>query len=90
MATTAHNNDISKDLDELRADLHKLREDLTKTTQNAYEASRVKAAEVGEQARETATETVDHVRECVNERPLTSLLVAAGMGALAGLLFRSR
>ncbi len=81
-------SDLRSDLDELRKDLQALREDLGSATSSVYQAGRESLNAAGQQARQSADMASQYVRDSVSERPVTSLLVAAGVGVLVGILFR--
>jgi ElaB/YqjD/DUF883 family membrane-anchored ribosome-binding protein len=48
------------------------------------------AGEAYEQAEEWATDNIDSLRESVREEPIKALAIAAGIGAVFGLLFLRR
>ena len=80
--------DLRADLERVRADLQGLREDFNKATESLYHAGRRSVNAARQQAREGADATTAYVRDTVNQRPLTALLVAACVGVLMGALFR--
>jgi ElaB/YqjD/DUF883 family membrane-anchored ribosome-binding protein len=81
-------SELRSDLDQLRKDLQALRDDLGNATASVYQAGRQSLNSAGEQARQGADMAGQYVRESVTERPVTSLLVAAGVGVLLGIFFR--
>lgn len=77
MANTS--DDVKSDLDSLREDVRALRDDLGSLARDR--ASRVREA-VGENARAAK----DRAEDVVREHPLSTLALAAGTGALVGVL----
>jgi ElaB/YqjD/DUF883 family membrane-anchored ribosome-binding protein len=93
----AAEDDISKDIDQLKKDLAGLRADLgtlmagvkelgLEQGRSAYERVR----ESGERARSQAQATQENVEHYIEERPLTSVLVAFGTGFVIGMLLGHR
>ncbi|MGA8258722.1 MAG: hypothetical protein WB783_00760 [Arenicellales bacterium] len=84
------NRDINQDVDQLREDLNKLREDVS----SLVDTMRKDGAARGRAAYESARESVDAARETlgreIEERPVTSILTAFGVGFVVGLLLDRR
>lgn len=87
---TDNKEELRDDLRQLREDLQALREDFGKATGNLYEAGRRSVRSAGQDARNTVDKAAKQLSDGVTERPLTSLLVAAGAGLLLGAFFRCR
>ena len=87
MASGENTNDIRKDLDQLREDFQALRDDLSKATGNLVDRGRDSVHAARQQARDTTDEAIDELRRNVNDRPLTSLVAALGIGVLLGVMF---
>ncbi|MFW5829114.1 MAG: hypothetical protein ACOCXA_02530 [Planctomycetota bacterium] len=69
---------LARDLESLKADLRQLREDIAATGRDSWDT-------LGSSWREGVNKAQDTVRE----NPTTSLLTAAGIGFVIGLLFGS-
>lgn len=89
----ATKTEAEKEIDSLKADLHTLREDIAKLTEAfkrqgteqakaRYQQAKATAEDYGEQARKVA----DDVGHRIEERPLTSVLSAFGIGFIVGRL----
>ena len=74
-ATTSRNSSSPARTKELRAQAAVVREDVR---------------ELAEVAGEAAMEKLDPIQEYVREKPMKSLLIAAGVGAVFGCLFLRR
>lgn len=72
-------SDIKDDIEQLRADLRQLKDDLGT-------GARRGAADLRDTIDAKSREAYDYGQDLVRERPLTSVLTAAGIGALVGLL----
>ena len=70
----------------LRADVAQLRKELAKTTELLQDTMRHGAELVGGKAKSAA----ESVSREIEERPLTAVLTAFGIGAVLGLLFSRR
>jgi ElaB/YqjD/DUF883 family membrane-anchored ribosome-binding protein len=89
--------DISKDVDELKADMQKLREDVghlvAALKTKAQETATVGVDKVRDglsDAREYGEQMYKEVGKKVEERPITSLLVAFGIGMVLGKMMDHR
>ncbi|MDZ7750357.1 MAG: DUF883 domain-containing protein [Gammaproteobacteria bacterium] len=98
MATT---NEFDKELEQLKTDVATLREDMAtlidtikqaglKEGSEAYEGMQTRARQAGADVRRRATEAYGAVGREVEERPLTSILVAFGTGFVVGMLLDRR
>ncbi len=65
-------------------------EKLKEGAQDFKKAVTESASKTYEQANETFTQYCDQTTEMVKENPMKSLLIAAGVGALLGMLFSRR
>ena len=89
---------LEGEFDVIKNDLVKLREDIAKlssvlkdvtseTVQERVGALRGRIDELTGEARTHGREAIDDLSERIEERPLTSILVAFGVGVLLGRLF---
>lgn len=90
-------NISAKETDALRADLETLRDDVSHLTETLKHMASARGNEAYERLRQTADQTRTRVRETasaaahqVEERPLTSVLIAFGIGLLLGIVFDRR
>ena len=87
-------DDVREDLAALKSDLTDLAKGLRSSGMDAakdrVDALSEKAHEVAERSRETAHRKHDELSDFVSERPITSLAIAVGVGALAGRLLSQR
>lgn len=73
----------------LKDDIRTLKDDISKVSAAMLEQGRDVAATIKDQATDQFDRSVNSARDYVKHRPLTSALVAAGIGLVAGLvLFR--
>lgn len=96
-ATHAAMNGVREDLHAVKADLGRLKTDAVGVvtagadTALAEAKARVDAAiELAKKARDRAESGAEQVSALIAERPITSLLIAVGVGAVLGRLFLSR
>lgn len=91
------NRDLNQEMDELKGDLNSLREDIS----SLVDAMREEGAERGRSAyrraqryKEEARERIDGAQERlgqeIEERPMTSILTAFGVGFTVGMLLDRR
>ena len=71
-------------------DLREMGSQMKDVAQERFNRLRQQAAEYYEQGRERAREWEQNLEKMVQERPIKSLLIAAGVGVLLGYLFRRR
>jgi ElaB/YqjD/DUF883 family membrane-anchored ribosome-binding protein len=88
--TVDTNTDIHKQLQALKDDLLAVKEDVGKVTSSAVRQGREAAYAAKDQAADGLQQGVDTARQYVQERPLTSALVAMGVGMGLGLLLTRR
>lgn len=81
---------VQADLDKLKQDLHQLRHDLGSIRDDAIGVGRQRARAVRDRAEEKWEDSVQGVRDYIEERPLTTMAVAFGVGFLAAKLFGSK
>ncbi|MCE9590051.1 MAG: DUF883 C-terminal domain-containing protein [Planctomycetes bacterium] len=74
------------DIDKIKHDIGKLRDDFSGLLNTAAKAGKHSVA----QAKELGGEAVEAVQEKISERPITSVLIALGVGALIGALVSRR
>lgn len=80
----------TSDIDKIAAELERLRNDLSrvaKATENLVRNTRDDALEMGEEAWDSARETVERR---IGEHPLQSAAIAVGVGVLIGMFFLHR
>ncbi len=78
--------DLSADVEALKADMARVREDLGSLTDDLIREGRTQARRAREQVRSGYEHGVDAVSECMQERPISTLLVAAAAGLILGKL----
>lgn len=89
--------EVDKELDQLKSDVATLREDMAtlidtmkaagmEQGREAYDRAYSRARQAGERVRERAGEAYGVVGREVEDRPLTSVLVAFGTGFVVGML----
>ena len=78
--------DVMTELEALKDDLLSVKKDLTRVTAAALDQGKQAASQLRDKAADHATQGMSAARECVEERPITTALVAAGVGLLAGVL----
>lgn len=90
-------NTSAKETDALRDDLDKLRDDVSHLTETLKNMASTRGNEAYDRLRQTADQTRTRVRDTANaaahqveERPLTSVLIAFGVGLLLGIIFDRR
>jgi ElaB/YqjD/DUF883 family membrane-anchored ribosome-binding protein len=82
--------DVTADLDALKADLAKIRTDLSDIAGNWMDQGRKQAISAADDIKERFQNTADSVEGWVKERPLTAVLIAAGIGLVLGKLSSRR
>lgn len=86
---TKAETDMRNELDKLKSDLVNVKDDLRSLSSSAVSEGRDAARALKDNATAQVNEGVDTARHCVQEHPLTTTAIAAGVGLLAGmLLFR--
>lgn len=63
---------------------------IKEAVEDQVSVARRKAQRYGKKGRDSAVDMRDGVAEMVEDRPIESLLVAAGVGVLIGLLWKMR
>lgn len=88
MATTTEKDyeALKADLSELRSDVSKLTDTMKKLYGDTTEEGRERVRHASERSRERARQTVGAFESEINERPLTSVAMALGVGFLIGKL----
>ncbi|MHB1157532.1 MAG: DUF883 family protein [Phycisphaerales bacterium] len=82
--------DARADMQTIREDLKQLQSDLKKVSGDLYGAGRASLETAGKSVKENADAAAKYVRQSVNEHPVTSLLVAAGVGLIVGSFLSRR
>lgn len=83
-------HDIQAELQALKDDLLAVKQDIGKVTSSAMQQGRTTANAVKDQASEGFNQGMESARQCVQERPITSALIALGVGMGIGLILRRR
>jgi ElaB/YqjD/DUF883 family membrane-anchored ribosome-binding protein len=81
---------LDADLAALKDDVARLTDTLSTLVSDSAATARSAAREGVETARETVTSAADDLSEKIVENPLTSVLLALGVGYVVGALGRSR
>jgi len=89
-ATTKENANLRDDLDALRKDVAKLSEDVRSIAGDRIGAARDRARDTANWARERGEAAANEVGHRIEERPLTSVAVAFGVGMVIGRLLDRR
>ena len=88
--TTASNRSHGADPETLQDSLSGMADVVRKEVQRELGAAREAAGDMLERGREKAEELREGVSDRIRERPLTSVLVATGVGVLIGVLLARR
>lgn len=93
----AERDTINSEIDRLRKDVISLRSDMAALLEAAKEAGIARGhkayerlSETGDRARRRAHDAQEHVEDYIEEKPLTSVLVAFGTGFVIGMLLDRR
>lgn len=78
---------LREDVDTLKADLMRIRDDMSLIADSLRTRVRSQAHSTKESAQNRYQESVDSIEQCVQEKPLTTVLVAFAAGLLLGKLF---
>lgn len=89
-ATTKDYATLRDDVDALRKDLANLTEKMRGMSGERFESARAQAREAAQRVRDRGQAAVDEVGHRIEERPLTSVAVAFGVGMLIGRLLDRR
>lgn len=85
-SNTSHESALADDMHALRADLKALKDDFKHLASTAVDEGKTRATAAKDTAALQLDKSVEATRHAVEERPLTSLLIAAGIGALVGIV----
>jgi ElaB/YqjD/DUF883 family membrane-anchored ribosome-binding protein len=88
MSTTTEQ--LSKHVAEVAKDVQKMGSAVKETVQEKVDHVRESASQYYEQGRGKAHDAVCHAEKCISDRPLRSVLVAAGVGLLLGVIWMRR
>ena len=88
--TTSSNRSGAADESTLKDDLSAVADSARKDVRRELERVREKAGEMMDRGRESVERVRESVSDRVRERPLTSVLVAGGIGLLLGMLVARR
>ncbi|MEX2480988.1 MAG: hypothetical protein WD928_09020 [Gammaproteobacteria bacterium] len=93
----ATNDDLNKDVEQLKKDLAALREDigtLTNTIKSEgtrqAKAAYGRARQQGDNLRQKGEDAVDSIAHTIDEKPMTSVLTSFGVGLLLGMMVNQR
>ena len=81
---------LRKDMETLRADMNALTDSLHDLLGEKVERAKTSARQAGERVQNQAQQVRDTVSDQVEERPLTALFTAFGIGMVLGALFSRR
>lgn len=87
MATETSGQVTETDLQSLKQDLAALRKDLISLGHNTASSVRREAHELKGRAQKGWEDSIESIESKIIERPITTVLVALGVGLLAGKLF---
>jgi ElaB/YqjD/DUF883 family membrane-anchored ribosome-binding protein len=87
MATTARKTRAKSTVD-LESELDTLREDLSRMTDQLTQFATQKGRDAVEAVRGAAENVTDTVEESIQERPMTTIALAVGLGFLIGAIWR--
>lgn len=82
--------DVAADLDAIKADMAKLRGDLAQVAGSWMDRGRDQAMYAADEIKGRFQDSMETVEDWVKERPLTSVLIAAGIGLMLGKLSSRR
>ncbi len=88
--TTKETANLRDDLDALRKDVSKLTDDVRGIASERVSAARDRARDTAYRARDRGEAVASEVGHRIEERPLTSVAVAFGVGMLIGRLLDRR
>ncbi len=80
--------DIRETAQQVGQNLRDMGSQVREAAQQGYEQVRQQASEYYEQGRERAREIQQSLEQYVQEKPIQSLLIAAGVGMLLGILWK--
>ncbi len=86
MTTGVHRNDLSSDIDALKGDLASLRDDFAGIASTLGTQAKERATAVRDTVQDSVQNSISSAETCVRDRPLTSVLVAFGVGVLVSKL----
>ncbi|MFY9288897.1 MAG: hypothetical protein WAO98_10400, partial [Alphaproteobacteria bacterium] len=72
----------------VKHDLNGVLDDVKSDLQDASRQAGVYVRELADAASQTMSDATETVTECVTEKPIQSLAIAAGVGFFLGMLFR--
>jgi ElaB/YqjD/DUF883 family membrane-anchored ribosome-binding protein len=82
--------DVTADLDSLKADLSKLRGDIADMAGSWVQVGRQRAQGAAADLQDRFHDTMETVEDWVKQKPLQAVLIAAGVGLLLGKLSSRR
>jgi len=82
--------ELRNDIDKLKEDLTHLRSDIGSLTETLVGTGRDSAKAVRDQVQHRVESGIDSAKKCIEERPVTTMAAAFGVGLLLGKLFSSK
>lgn len=79
--------EMRNDVQALREDLAKLQNDIQGMAQSLMERGRKQAEEARDRMNTQVENGMEALEECIEKRPVTSLLTAFGIGIVVGTIF---
>ncbi len=85
-----NSSDLSGDLENLKADLSKVKEDLSTIANHLVATGKESARELKQNVESNVRSGVDSLQSQIEAKPVTSALVAMGVGFILGCLLSRR
>lgn len=82
--------ELGEELEVLKSDLTQLRSDIRGLSESLMGTAKTRARDIKDQAGEHVEHSVASVEQYIEAKPLTSVLVAFGIGIVLGKLFDRR
>lgn len=79
-------SDDNTHINDLRSNLSEVGQNLRQAAANALPAAQQELHRVTEYARESAKDLTASMTDCIHERPMTWVMVAAGLGLCVGMI----
>lgn len=87
-ALGTHRNELSSDIEALKSDMASLRKDFSGIASNLGQQAKERAAAVKETVQDSVQTSISSAESCVQRRPLTSVVVAFGVGVIVSKLLK--
>jgi len=79
--------ELDQDVESLKEDLQQIKEDIALLADNLRGRASTKLREAKASAQAEYEEKLDSLEQCIQEKPLTTVLAAFGIGLLLGKIF---